>query len=508
MTRSSASGYDDGSRAGDRRRELDLFDLIAFVWSQKLFVLLWTLIVFLPLAALAWTTLKPSYVATSRLLVILDDEDITPGAAGSGGAFTLDQVLESETEILNSDAVRRRAIEARAATAAPGHLRAMRDGFSVSRAPNSSILTAHFKADDPQTAANTLNAIIEAYLVYRGDLLIGDPAGALSGRLDSAELAAARAEADLRNFLRDNALTDFETERASVLTRITDIQIRLMAAQAERDQARAFARALASRLEGMPQSIELFVENGVSGQLLDLQVRREELLARYQPDAPPVQAVEREITALRDFLSAGGGEGQGQRRTGVNPVWQELEAARLQQEALAAGQGQLAASLQAQLESARQEADRIRAVAPEYDRLQRASQARADAASRLSRQAAEASARRGAPPGAADAVRIVERAEPPTEARSMRRPALLAAAVAALGIGLFAGLIRGYLLSWNDRGPAPSRREPPRQPARGEDAKPPPDREPPGNKPADGPARRSRLRVLTRVPETALSAPR
>jgi uncharacterized protein involved in exopolysaccharide biosynthesis len=70
-------------------------------------------ILFIPLAFLAWTALTPTYEAQTRLLVILDENDLAPGAAGSGGAFTLDQVMESESQILDSDAVRRRAIEAR-----------------------------------------------------------------------------------------------------------------------------------------------------------------------------------------------------------------------------------------------------------------------------------------------------------------------------------------------------------------------------------------------------------
>ena len=501
--------YVDRETARARARELDLFDLAAFVWTQKVFAVLIAVVVFTPLAFLAFLSIKPSYEATSRLLIIQDEEDLTPGAAGAGGAFTLDQVMESEAEILDSDAVRRFALEQRG-VADPSRLALMRNGFTVSRAPNSSILVARFEGDDPAVAANTLNAIVDAYLAYRVELLIGGPDGAIEERLAAAESEAARAEQALRAFLSEHGVSDFETERASVLERISDLQARLLSARADAQSARGFADSLARRLAGIPETIELYVENSVTGQLLDLEVRREELLARYQPGAPPVQAVEREIAALRSFIEGGGADGQGQRRTGANPVWQSLESERLQQEAYANSQRQLAAALDAQLAAAREEADRLRGLAPEHDRLSRAVEARAEAARRLSVQAADASARRNAPAGAADAVRVVERATPPAEARSLLKPALAAALVFSAGLGVVAALLRGYLAhagAARRDAPPPS---PDPSPAQGGGAHARRGADPPRAESHAQPQTQSgrALPVLARVPDWSASAPR
>ena len=75
------SSHPDRNASGAAARELDLFDLIAFVWTRKLLAVLITVIIFIPLAFLAFVAIKPSYEATSRLLVIQDEEDLTPGAA-------------------------------------------------------------------------------------------------------------------------------------------------------------------------------------------------------------------------------------------------------------------------------------------------------------------------------------------------------------------------------------------------------------------------------------------
>lgn len=464
------SGSDPSGPAAHGRRELDLFDLIAIVWTQKLLIILIFLALFIPGALAAYALLTPSYEAHSRLLVLLDEDNPTPGAAGSGGAFVLDQVLQSEIQILDSDAVRRRALERRGAPVSPGAIRTLRSGFSVTRAPNASVITASYEADDPEVAANVLNAIVDAYLAYRQEVLIGDGAGQLRARLTRAEIVAEAASTELRAFLNAHGLADFEAERAAVVERITTLQTRLLAAEADAGAARAGMEAIAARLREIPQSIEHYVENDVTGQLLALEVRRRDLLASYLPDAPPVVAIEREIAALREFVQAGGANGAGQRRTGANPVYQELDAARLQQAAAAASQTRLASMLSAQLADARAEADRLRALAPAYDRLRREAEAAETAAERLSAQSANAVAQASGSPDAADSVRIVERAEPPAEAKSMRKMGVLAAGVLALGVAGLIALLRGYFVNWREPGPRraglPRSPDPGGQPAR------------------------------------------
>ncbi|WP_421858497.1 GumC family protein [Oceanicaulis sp.] len=483
------------TRAGElARRELDLVDLVAIAWTQRLFIILITLLVFIPLAVLAYVSLTPSYTAGSRLLVIMDDEDLTPGAAGTGGEFMFDQIMQSEADLLASEEVRRRMLIELTGAADPQQLKTLGEGFGVSRAPNASFLIATFKNEDADVAANTVNAIVDAYLRYRVELLTGGFEGGVQARLDAAERDAQAAQQALRTFLADNAITDFETELNSALGRLADLQGRKLAADADAAQARALAQALEQRLQDIPQTIELYVENSVTGQLLDLQVRQAELMARYQPDAPPVLAVEREIEALERFVQEGRANGQGQRRTGVNPIWQELESSRLQQESNAAGQERLASSLNAQLRAARTAVERFRALQSEYDRLTRAVSARSAAADQLSVQAADAMARRDMPPGGADAIRIVSRATPPVQAQSNRKLAVMAVGVLAGGIALLLGLIRGYVAAVRQAAP-PQRPNPPEPRA--------PSNERPEAEPAPEPhyqaPRRTPVPVLARV---------
>jgi len=482
---------------GRVRRELDLVDLVAIAWTQRLFIILITLLLFIPLAVAAYMSLTPTFTAGSRLLVIMDDEDLTPGAAGAGGEFMFDQIMQSEADLLASEEVRRRMLIELTGEADPEQLKSLGEGFGVSRAPNASFLIATFKNPDPVVAANTVNAIVDAYLRYRVELLTGGYEGGIQARLDAAERDAQAAQRALRAFLAENDITDFETELNSALGRLANLQGRKLEADADAAQARALAQALEQRLQNIPQTIELYVENSVTGQLLDLQVRQAELMARYQPDAPPVIAVQREIEALERFVEEGRANGQGQRRTGVNPIWQELESSRLQQESNAAGQARLAASLNAQLREARAEVDRLRDLQSDYERLTRAVDARSAAADQLSVQAADALARRDMPPGGADAIRIVSRATPPVQASSKRKLAVMAVGVLAGGVALLLGLIRGYVVSVRHE-PAPRSPSPQNRPSQQE-----PDAAPaPQYGASTPPPQRAPLPVLARVSDT------
>ena len=86
-----------GAHRGDGRGELDLYDLIELAWAQRVLIILVFAVLFAIGAGAAMVLIKPSYEAQARLLLILDDADPTPGTAGAGGAFVLDQVLQSET---------------------------------------------------------------------------------------------------------------------------------------------------------------------------------------------------------------------------------------------------------------------------------------------------------------------------------------------------------------------------------------------------------------------------
>lgn len=476
MTRAwNNSGHPAGASnlsADSPRQELDLFDVLALAWSERGFIVLVAAVLMAIGVAASLTLLKPSYTAESRLLVLLND-DPTPAAAGWGDGFMLNQVMQSESELLSSNAVRELTFETLGAEAILGEpvagdgrvpaLKTLRSGFSVSRAPNSSALNARFETGDPDRAALILNAMVTSYLAYREQILVETGVSGLSDLRRQADVALAESEAALEAFLRANGLSNFETEQQTAQNLLGNLTDRINTAESSHESYLAGAAALRERLNQIPEQIELYVENGVSGRLLDLRAERASLLSRYQEGAPAVAAVDREIAALQSFIETGATDGQGQSRTGPNPVRQELESELATREANARAEASLVTALQQQLATTRQDIQRLRTLNPAYTRLAQDVAAAEAAASNIAALEADALASRSQAPGAADFVRVIDRAVPPLDGASMKKLGLVASAVLSFGVALFLGLLRGYwrtylapgLQSRSRGGPAP-----------------------------------------------------
>ncbi|GJL96703.1 MAG: hypothetical protein DHS20C06_05200 [Hyphobacterium sp.] len=437
--------------ADGEQRELDLYDLIEMIWSQRAMVIGIFLLLFVAGAAASVLMLNKTYEARARLLVLLDDEDLTPGAAGSGDGFILEQVLQSEAEILNSETVRRMALETigPAAVLPTGGteslaLRTLRQSFSVVRAPNASVLIPVLEGADPDRSERALNAIVDAYIEYRQVVLAGVGTSGVSDRRLQSDQAYATALAALDLFLNENDIANYDADMAALVTQATTLRTNLALAQSDRQAAAAAAAAIAARVAEMPENIDLYVDSSAENLLIEKRLERESLLARYLETAPPVVAIDREIGELEEFIAGGGVEGLGQRRTGVNAVRQALLQEQLRLESVAAGENRRAGALAAQLTAAEAEIVRLRGLAPEYERLAQDVAATSAAATALATQQAEAEARQSLAPGSADAVRIVERAYAPPEGSSLKKLGIAAAFIFAAGTAVLTGLLRGY----------------------------------------------------------------
>ena len=457
MTRDhDISGPNDGRTTGlgsGTRGDLDLFDVIALAWSEKGFIALVFAVLFATGVALSLTMLKPSYESHASLMILQGDNP-TPATAGSGDAFVLAQVMQSESQLLSSATVLRRTLAAigpdrilgetvlgDADTAA---LKTLSNSFSLSREPNSTAINASYSSSSAERAAFVLNAIIDAYLAYREEVLIETGVAGLTVRRDQANAAVEAAQAARDEFLLRHDLSNFQVEQQTTDALVGNLTDRVNTSSANRDSALAGAAAIRERLRSVPESIELYVENGVDAVLLDRQSERARLLARYQPGAPAVVALDREIEAIETFLASGTSDGRGQTRTGPNPVRQSLETDLATREANARAEASLLAALEQQLRVNRDEAARLRQLEPEFTRLEQNVVAAEQAAAVVAGQEATASARRSSTLGGADAVRLIDRATPPLQAKSMKKLGLIAAFVFAGGIALFSGLMRGY----------------------------------------------------------------
>ncbi len=274
------------------------------------------------------------YTARAELLVRLGQEYVYQPSGGGGAASAdIQGVVNAEMRMIGSGAggapggraggpwrtlSRDRETRPRAEqTKLDAAERAFAEHLTIETAPQTPAIALSFEHDDPQVAALALNALVDAYLARRREVLVGGEYNVLSQQSADTDARVTAANTALAAFLAENQVGDFETELAALAQRVTDTDTQLLDAAARRGEAEARRAALNTRYAQEPAEIELFSESDARRQLVAAQMEREQLLSRYQDDAMPVRELDRRIAQLELFLA--GGDPPSLTRRGAEP---------------------------------------------------------------------------------------------------------------------------------------------------------------------------------------------
>jgi uncharacterized protein involved in exopolysaccharide biosynthesis len=451
------------------RARLAPADMPALLWRERWLMLA----VFLGLAVVGVGfafTLKTTYPAHSSVLVKLGQEYVyepRAGDAGRGAVPQGDQVLESESEIMNSQALRLRVVQRLGvARLAPDEARAYSQGtpearelivakladglgrsLKIDTAPASPVIRLTYENADPQLAAQVLNTLLEEYLLYRRTVLLTPTSGALDDQRRSFEQRLAQEDAVYQSFLTTNRIGDFEADKTALSQLSAQVEQQQYANDAALKEKTARLTALDAELTGLAPETSLYHDTDptAAAKLADLKVQREGLLSRYQPDAQPVKDIDAQITRLEAAITAGRTQTRGPERTGINPVYQTFQTEHLELTAEVAGLRQTAATLTDEMSKLTERRLRLAQLEPQYQALNLDRTALQDSVKDLTTKAQQDEASEQISAATNDDIRIVERATPPSEGKSLRRPVLALSVAFAIFSALCAGLLRMFL---------------------------------------------------------------
>lgn len=448
-----------GSAGGWRGRPVYAMDEVAgLLWRERLVVVL-VFAILLALGAGLALSLPRIYTAHASLLVNLGHEYVYEpklGDAARGSAPQKDEVVQSEAEILGSDALKRRVILMLGAgrIAPPGApipekaaLKALQRNLSVSTTPESGVVRLYYRDRDPQTAALILNTVVEAYLKYRKEIFDDISSPALNAEKVLTEKRLATADAAFEAFLKESAVADFPSEKAALAAAYQSEFDEKLKTEAQLRQAQGQLAGLESHIGDAPGEIPLQrdLDLSVPTQILKLKADRQSLLGRYLPDAQPVRDVDAQIAQLEALVTSGQGVGEKDRRLGANPVRQQVEAARITAAADVRALRDRSAELERQLVELKGRQMRLTELESRYQSLasdREALQANVRAfAVRSAQDRAAAELGRGGD----DNIRIIESAAPPADGKSLRRVAFGAAFLFAAFTALCFGLARVFM---------------------------------------------------------------
>jgi uncharacterized protein involved in exopolysaccharide biosynthesis len=443
-------------------------DLPALMWRERWLMLA----VFIGLAVLAVAfalTLKTVFPTHASVLVKLGQEYVyqpRSGDAGRGAVPDNDQLVQSEAEIMGSDAVKARVVQrigvarldpadARAYAAGNTEQRALilakvvqgiGRSLKIDTAPGLPVVRLSYQSGDAQLASQVLNTLLEEYLAYRRTVLMS-PTSALADQRRAFQARLDQEDTAYQNFLASNQIGDFEADKSSLSQLSAQIEQQQLANDTALKEKTGRLSVIEAELAGLAPEVVLYHDADPTAQtkLADLKVQRESLLSRYKADAQPVKDMDAQIAQLEAGIATGRTAGKGAERTGVNPVYQTFQTEKLQLAAEVDGLRQTGATLADEMSRLTERRLRLAKLEPQYQTLSLDRDALANNVKDLAAKAAESEASEGIAAATNDNIRIVERAQPAAQGKSLKKPVLALGVVFAAFTALCAGLLRMFL---------------------------------------------------------------
>ena len=464
MTYSSTWGPGAAS-SGDwaARPRYTASDVGALMWRDR-FLMIGVFVLLLAIGLGVALAMKTRYPAHASLLVRLGPESVyqpSLGDAARGAIPTNDQLVAAEVEILNSAELRRRVVDelgmaevmpdkAKAYAAAPPAKKvqireqtvdAMGTNLKVETAPDNDVVRVTYTDTDPGRAALVLNRLLDDYMAFRSGVLQPTSQPVLDQQLKSFEDQLAQTDADYEKFLADNEITDFDAEKTSLNNLQSSDTEEVYRVQARLREIAGRLGEIGRQIAAVSPEIKLYHDTDpqASTKLLQLKVDRQDLLSRYKPTSQPVRDIDEKIASLEALMAQGAGQGAGQARIGVNPLYQTVQTEQIQGNAEAAQLHDRQAALTEQLALIAARRQKLNDLEPQYLELTRNRTLLQDDVKGLIQKKQEAEAQ-GAAAHGVGAVRIVERPTPPAAGKSLKKPvfilAFLFAAFTAACVGL------------------------------------------------------------------------
>jgi uncharacterized protein involved in exopolysaccharide biosynthesis len=328
-----------------------LRDIVAVLFRQR-----WPMLVSFAVVVIAvaisgmWI---PKYEAQMKILALRQRSDavVTP-SANAPAEFSNDQVseedLNSEVELLNSDDLLRKVV---LTTGLAGQSGASVDGsnevnvakavrklskdLTIDPVRKTNVISVTYQARDPDTAAKVLKALAAAYMEKH--LEVHRPSGELKffdQQTAQYQQGLNQAQEKLTDFTKETGVVSAELERDSALRQGEDFDSTARQAQTALLETEQRVRALQAQLQSIKPRMTTVVRNSDNPQLLEqlkstllnLELKRTELLTKYEPTYPLVQEVDQQIADAKSAISAEESKPIRDETTDQNPDYQWVQA--------------------------------------------------------------------------------------------------------------------------------------------------------------------------------------
>jgi uncharacterized protein involved in exopolysaccharide biosynthesis len=332
-----------------------LRDIVAVGFRHRRLMALSFLGIFLGAAAVAALT-GSKYQAEMKILVRVKRADPVVSSASGATAIATTTVSEEETnsevELIRSSDLLEQVVVAcgldrvkpqfwstwipsNPALRIPQAVRKLKEALRVETVKKTNLIAVTYSSTDPQLAARVLNTLGNLYLERHMAV------NRLPGQFDFFDRQTERyrkeladTKARLMTFARDQGTVAAESERDILLEKVTDLEATQAQNQAaiasQRQRIQALEKQLAStppRLSTQSRVIDdATLLDQLKGTLLNLRLKRTELLTKYEPTYRLVQEVDAQIAQTEANLAAAEKAPVRESTTDQNPTYQWIVA--------------------------------------------------------------------------------------------------------------------------------------------------------------------------------------
>ena len=328
-------------------REPHLLDYLVILRKHQWLILTFLLTV-VTVVTIASFKMKPVYEAAARVEVDKESQSPLPfQEENSYDEFVdMDSYLETQTKILESETLAFQTIKSMdlarypefgggpgtlafgqggAGTRRPAILGAFLGGLSVKRVPNSRLIQVEFEAEDPQLAAQIVNAHLQNYIEqnFRSKYDATTQASNwLSSELEELRIKVEKSEDARLAYERQNQIWQIDEKQDITTQKLADLSKAVTDAQTGLAEKEALYRmALSGNVDALPAARENPVIQDLLKRKAETNSAYADALNQYGPNYPKVQRLAAQQQQVADDLASA-------QKTMVDSIQEEYNTAR------------------------------------------------------------------------------------------------------------------------------------------------------------------------------------
>ncbi|MFV3129075.1 GumC family protein [Niveispirillum sp. KHB5.9] len=282
-------------------------------------------------------------------------------------------------------------------TAMDAAVRRLQDDLSAEVGAQDNIITLSLRHPDKEMVPKLVRKLIDLYVGRQTQIYHNPHEGFLASEVRQAGDDLAKAQTTLETFKDQWRISSFDREVEDLLAQRGELDTSLHAARAALAQSQERKRGLEQLMQKVPEKVPE-TANGekyraldeAQSRLLELRMKRSQMVATYNPDGPAIAALKAGIATAEKEVAARRSELEKRSATTTNSVYQTLQTDYLRASADVEGNAQPVAILGGQIAALDQRLTELRSNRGKFDGLVREYQIKEEAYRSLSMQHANA----------------------------------------------------------------------------------------------------------------------